>query len=141
MSDDVDGEVSIRQRGQVTAFDAPELDGAIRVDLDRQGPRVRVPADTDVAFSDPEGEAATDGGTTAARDALRIESRGWRLRGDHAGMLLAASVLAIGAGGWLFSLDGGFALAGLILLVLGAGAGYVGARSRWSGTREVERAE
>jgi len=136
------GEVTVRQDGHVTALDAPRLDGAIRVDLDSQGPRVRVPADTDIAFSDPAGEAVTDGGVMAARDALRLESRGWRLRGDHAGLLLLGSVLALASSGWLLSLPTtGMGLAGALLFALGSGAGYVGARSRWSGTTTVDDQE
>lgn len=140
MTDDV-GEVSIRQNGHVTALDAPKLEGAIRVDLDPPEPRVRVPADTDVAFSSDEGEAATDGGTVAAQNALRLESRGWQLSRDYTGVILLGSVLAIATGGWLFSAaTSGLQLAGVLLLVFGSGAGYVGARSRWSGTTEVESA-
>ncbi|GGL26025.1 hypothetical protein GCM10009037_07080 [Halarchaeum grantii] len=130
------GEVSVRQDGQVTVLDAPELDGAVRIDLDYESaPHVRVPADTEVSFSSPDGELSTDGGELWSEyGARRIKSRGWALREDHAAVALAAGVFGLVGGGTLLPSSGSEFMAGLLLLVLGGAAAYVGARSKWSGT-------
>ncbi|GGL57559.1 hypothetical protein [Halocalculus aciditolerans] len=131
-----DGEVSIRENGQVTVLETDAVDAPIRVELDTDVPEVFVPADTRVSYTG-DAEVATDGGEFASGRARVIQSRGWTLDEDVANILGLASIVAVASGGYLW---GGTSqlLAGVLLVVLGAGAAYVAARSKWSGTREVE---
>lgn len=129
-----DGEVSIRENGQVTVLETDAVDGAVRVELDTEVPEVFVPADMRVAYTGDD-ELATDGGEFASERARIIQSRGWTLNEDHSNVLGAVAFLAVAGGGWIFSSE---ALAGILLMGLGAGAAYVAARSKWSGTREVD---
>lgn len=137
MTDTDSGEVAVRENGSVTVLGADSLEDSIWVDLDESTPSVRVPADTDVSFNDPDGPAATDGGERATERMRIIDSRGWSLSSSTADFALGLGGLALIATGWLAGSDGN-GIVGMLLLVFGIAAMYVGARSKWSGTRVAD---
>lgn len=113
-----DGEVAVRENGQVTAIQTDGFDGQISVSLDHaDGVAVGVPTDASVTYEDP--DARTDGGPAVAEH-VEITHRGAGLGEEYAGYALAAAVVAYVAAGHAFAngrviVAGGIFAVGLVL--------------------------
>lgn len=115
-SDTEDGEVAVRENGQVTAVEASNLEGQISICLDGEDPEVGVPPHTDVRFEDPtaDEEVLADGGVA---DHVRITPRGAGLGEDLTYWAFIGAMLALASGGFLLSTA--YGLAGGVLIGVG----------------------